>query len=56
MDDFIARENIRRFEEQLRRECDSRRRTTIEGLLDVDRKRLQDTMKRKSEGPQLRVS
>lgn len=40
MDDFIARQNIRRFEAQLKGECDPVRRSTIERLLDLERQKL----------------
>ena len=43
MDDFITRQNIRRYETQLKGECESEQRAVIEALLDGERRRLQET-------------
>ena len=40
MHDFIARQNIKRFETQLKGECDPAQRATIERLLDLERQKL----------------
>ncbi len=46
MDDFLARQNIRRFEAQLKGERDPQTRATLEILLEAERKRLGDALRR----------
>lgn len=52
MSEFVARQNIRRFEAQLQGDCDSTTRATIEGLLEAERRRLEELLKQ----PELRSS
>lgn len=46
MDDFLARQNIRRFEAQLKGECDPETRATLQTLLEAERKRLSQAIQR----------
>lgn len=47
MDEFIARENIRRFEAQLKTAVDDSQRTALEDLLRDERKHLMEIVARK---------
>lgn len=49
MDDFLARQNIRRFEAQLKGDCDPETRATLESLLEAERKRLSEAIQRTRE-------
>lgn len=45
MQEFIARENIRRFEQQLAAATDERQRAQIQALLDAERRHLSEIRK-----------
>ncbi|WP_158582003.1 hypothetical protein [Sphingomonas edaphi] len=48
MDDFVVRENIKRFEAQLQCVADRRQRAVIEKLLKAERERLLELAESKS--------
>ena len=49
MDEFIARENIRRFEAQLKTAVDDGQRSALENLLKEERQRLMEIVARRAE-------
>lgn len=51
MDDFIARENIRRFEAQLQSSADEMQKREIRRLLNAERRHLQQIEQSQSPGP-----
>lgn len=50
MEEFIARENIRRFEARLRASTDDREKSVIRELLGAEQRRLDDIVCQKSAG------
>ena len=52
MQEFIARENIRRFEKQLAACADPKQRKVLSGLLDAERQHLAEALAEKRSRPQ----
>lgn len=52
MDEFVARENIKRFREQLAGETDDVQRHELNALLDQEERRLAEALTRKREAKQ----
>jgi hypothetical protein len=52
VDEFIARENIKRFREQLAGETDDGQRHELNALLDQEERRLAEALTRKREAKQ----
>jgi len=50
VDEFHARENIRRFEARLRASSDDRQKSVIRDLLGAEQRRLEDITRKKSAG------
>ena len=48
MDEFIARENIRRLEARLRASSDDPQKSVIRDLLGAEQRRLEDIIRKKS--------
>lgn len=52
MQEFVARENIRRFEAQLETCTDPEQRKTLSRLLDAERQRLDEALAQKQARPE----